>query len=97
MSVSALPPVRTYSRFRYTQYLALGIGNSRLPAPRQSRVPPAVAKTRLALRPLALALCACGGSGSNSSGGTPAGTYTLAITAKSGSVTQTLNLTLIVQ
>jgi hypothetical protein len=48
---------------------------------------------------LAVTLSACGGGGSsssNSGGGTPVGTYTLVITAKSGSNTQALSLTLIV-
>jgi len=48
---------------------------------------------------LAMFLCGCGGgsgSGGNS-GGTPAGSYTLVVTATSGSNSQTLNLTLEVQ
>jgi hypothetical protein len=48
---------------------------------------------------LAMFLCACGGgsgSGGNS-GGTPVGSYTLVVTATSGSSSQTLNLTLEVQ
>jgi hypothetical protein len=48
---------------------------------------------------LALILVACGGSYGNNttSFGTPAGTYTIVVTAKSGSTMQTQNLTLTVQ
>ena len=60
---------------------------------------------RWRLLPLfALALCACGGGsggsssgGSSSSTGTPAGNYTVVITATSGSATQTVNFALTVQ
>jgi hypothetical protein len=52
----------------------------------------------------ALAICACGGGsgnspsgGSPSSTGTPAGSYTVVITAAAGSTTQTLNFTLTVK
>jgi hypothetical protein len=50
------------------------------------------------------ALSGCGGGGGNSGGGsgqminkTPAGTYTLTVTATAGSVTESQNLTLVVQ
>lgn len=52
---------------------------------------------------LALTLCACGGGSSPNpthtiaSNGTPAGAYTIVVTAKSGTTTQTQNLTLTVQ
>jgi hypothetical protein len=47
---------------------------------------------------MALALCACGGGSSvKNGGGTPAGNYTLVITANSGTNTQSLNLPLTVQ
>ena len=56
---------------------------------------------------LLLFLASCGGNASNSSGsgggqqpnpnGTPAGSYTLTVTAISGSATQASSLTLIVQ
>jgi hypothetical protein len=52
---------------------------------------------------LGVALCSCGGSSPTSptppthSSGTPAGTYTIVITAKSGTTAQTQNLTLTVQ
>ena len=44
-------------------------------------------------------LCSCGGGSSNTAQnpGTPAGTYTLTVTANSGNTTQTQNLTLVVQ
>jgi Abnormal spindle-like microcephaly-assoc'd, ASPM-SPD-2-Hydin/Beta-propeller repeat len=45
-------------------------------------------------------LCSCGGGGSTTppqSSGTPAGTYTLTVTATSGNTTQTQNLSLVVQ
>ena len=49
----------------------------------------------------AILLCSCGGGGSQSKGlqnpGTPAGNYTLTVTATSGSTTQSQNLTLVVQ
>jgi hypothetical protein len=53
----------------------------------------------------ALALCACGGGGSSGGdsgggsggSGTPAGNYTIVVTAKSGSTTQSLNVNLSVQ
>jgi len=55
----------------------------------------------LSLVPLfVLMLCSCGGGGSSTApqnSGTPAGTYTLAVTATSGNTTQTQNLTLVVQ
>jgi Abnormal spindle-like microcephaly-assoc'd, ASPM-SPD-2-Hydin/Beta-propeller repeat len=61
-------------------------------------------RLRWRLVPLfAVLLCACGGGGgggsNNPSGpdGTQAGTYTLVITAKAGSTTQSLNLTLVVK
>ena len=48
---------------------------------------------------MALVLCACGGGSTSmqNPNGTSAGTYTLVVTAKSGSTTQTQNLTLTVQ
>jgi hypothetical protein len=49
---------------------------------------------------LAIVLCACGGGsngGGSSAEGTQAGNYTVVVTAKSGSTTQTQNLTLTVQ
>jgi hypothetical protein len=50
---------------------------------------------------LAVALCACGGGSSpnrtQNPNGTAAGTYTLVVTAKSGTTTQTQSLTLVVQ
>jgi hypothetical protein len=65
---------------------------------------PAFGTSRLRWRlvPLfALALCSCGGGspsgGSSSSTGTPAGSYSVVITATSGSATQTLNFALTVQ
>jgi hypothetical protein len=55
----------------------------------------------LSLVPLfVVMLCSCGGGGSKTppqSSGTPAGTYTLTVTATSGNTTQTQNLTLVVQ
>ena len=49
----------------------------------------------------AILLSSCGGGGSQSQGlqnpGTPVGTYTLTVTATSGSTTQSQNLTLVVQ
>jgi hypothetical protein len=59
-------------------------------------------KSRWAFAPmLAVALCACGGGSYSppppSSNGTPAGAYTIVVTAKSGTTTQTQNLTLTVQ
>jgi Abnormal spindle-like microcephaly-assoc'd, ASPM-SPD-2-Hydin len=61
-----------------------------------------VLKARWHLVPLfALVLCACGGNGPSSGGGagsgTPAGNYTIVVTATSGSTTQTLNVPLTVQ
>jgi beta-propeller repeat-containing protein/centrosomal CEP192-like protein len=64
-----------------------------------------VSRLRWRLVPaFAIVLCACGGGGSPSTStpplnasGTPAGTYTIVITAKSGTTTQTQNLTLVVQ
>jgi hypothetical protein len=64
-----------------------------------------VSRLRWRLVPaFAIALCACGGGGSPSTStpplnasGTPAGTYTIVITAKSGTTIQTQNLTLVVQ
>ena len=56
-----------------------------------------------ALLMLLLSLVSCGGGGSSSVGsqsnpnGTPAGTYTLSVTATSGSTTQAMPLMLIVQ
>jgi uncharacterized protein len=51
------------------------------------------------LIPLTVSLCACGGGGGSSTNpnGTPAGTYTLTVKATSGSTSQSVNLTLIVQ
>jgi hypothetical protein len=47
---------------------------------------------------LAVALAACGGGGSGNQGlGTPAGTYTLTVTAGQGGTAHSLNLTLVVQ
>jgi len=53
---------------------------------------------------LVIALCACGGGNSSSSptqssnsNGTPAGTYTIVVTASSGTITQAQNLTLTVR
>ena len=47
---------------------------------------------------LAVALCACGGnSNAPPTNGTPAGAYTIVVTAKSGTTTQTQNLALTVQ
>jgi hypothetical protein len=52
---------------------------------------------------LALAFCACGGGSASTptptpnANGTPAGAYTIVVTAKSGATSQTLNLTLTVQ
>jgi hypothetical protein len=52
---------------------------------------------------LALLLCSCGAGHSSSNGqqtnpnGTPAGSYTLTVTAKSSSVTQSMQLKLTVQ
>ncbi len=69
-------------------------------------VAPPSLKARWRLVPLfALVLCACGGNGSSSGdggggssgGGTSAGNYTIVVTAKSGSTTQTLNVPLTVQ
>lgn len=55
----------------------------------------------LSLVPLfVLMLCSCGGGSSNTTPqhpGTPAGTYTLTVTATSGNTTQTQNLILVVQ
>jgi hypothetical protein len=54
----------------------------------------------LALVPLLLALCSCGGGGGGTtvhSPGTPAGTYTLTVSATSGSANQSMQLTLKVQ
>lgn len=47
----------------------------------------------------AILLCACGGGGSQGpqNPGTPAGTYTITVTATSGNTTQSQNLTLVVQ
>jgi hypothetical protein len=61
-------------------------------------------KARWRLVPLfALALCACGGGGSSSGdggggsgNGTPAGNYTIVVTAKSGSTTESFNVPLTV-
>jgi hypothetical protein len=54
-----------------------------------------------ALAVLALLVASCGGGGSSESGGnssgTPAGTYTLIVTAASGATSQSVALTLIVQ
>jgi hypothetical protein len=55
-----------------------------------------------ALLMLLLFLVSCGGGGSSvgshsNPNGTPAGTYTLSVTATSGSTTQAMPLTLIVQ
>ena len=56
-----------------------------------------VARLRWRVVPLlAVALCACGG-GSSGGEGTQAGTYTLVVTAKVGSTTQTQNLSLAVK
>ena len=68
------------------------------------------AKPTLSLRPrwcllplFTLVLCACGSGGSSNgeggggSGGTPAGTYTIVVTATSGSTTESYNATLTVQ
>jgi Abnormal spindle-like microcephaly-assoc'd, ASPM-SPD-2-Hydin/Beta-propeller repeat len=69
-------------------------------------VAPPSLKARWRLVPLfALVLCACGGNGpssgdgggGSSGGGTSAGNYTIVVTAKSGSTTQTLNVPLTVQ
>ena len=50
------------------------------------------------LIPLILSLCSCGGVGSSSNpNGTPAGSYTLTLTAASGANTQAIPLTLVVQ
>ena len=49
---------------------------------------------------LLMFFCSCGGTGSSSGNkphGTPAGSYTLTVTAQSGSATQSTNLTLTVQ
>ncbi len=48
---------------------------------------------------LILFVCSCGGGGSSSQGstGTPAGTYTVMVTATSGSMTTSMPLTLVVQ
>jgi FG-GAP-like repeat len=43
---------------------------------------------------LILFFCSCGGSSSNNSGGTPVGTYTVTVTATSGSMTTSMPLTL---
>jgi len=51
----------------------------------------------LAAVTLLLLLPACGGGSHATTGGTPAGTYTLTVTAKSGSLTQSVPLTLVVQ
>ena len=53
----------------------------------------------LFLVPSLVLLCCCGGSSTSpkSSSGTQAGTYTLTVTAQSGSITQSTNLTLTVQ
>ena len=62
--------------------------------------PSAQNSRRRRLAPLmALVLCACGGGTASmqNPNGTSAGTYTLVVTAKSGSITQTQNLTLTVQ
>jgi hypothetical protein len=40
---------------------------------------------------------ACGGSGSSGSGGTPAGTYTVNVTAATGSIHHAASLTFVVQ
>jgi hypothetical protein len=57
-------------------------------------------RLRWSLVPLfAVVLCACGGgsnNGGSSAEGTQAGSYTIVVTAKSGSTTQTQNLTLVV-
>jgi uncharacterized membrane protein YgcG len=69
-----------------------------------SGYPPLKLSWRLA--PLmALVLCACGSGGSSGGGssggpssvGTPAGNYTIVVTAKSGSTTQSFNVPLTVQ
>jgi hypothetical protein len=68
-------------------------------------VAPPSLKARWRLVPLfALVLCGCGGNGSSSGdggggsgNGTPAGNYTIVVTAKSGSTTQSLNVPLTVQ
>ena len=57
-------------------------------------------RLRWSLVPLfAAVLCACGGgsNGGSSSEGTQAGSYTLVVTAKSGTATSTENLTLVVK
>jgi hypothetical protein len=67
-------------------------------------VPRPSLKARWRLVPLfALALCACGGGGSSSGdgsggsgNGTPAGNYTIVVTAKSGSTTESFNVPLTV-
>ena len=48
---------------------------------------------------MALSLCACGGgrSSGGGGGGTPAGSYTISVTAQSGSTTQSFNVPLTVQ
>lgn len=49
---------------------------------------------------LAVALCSCGGGSngtSNGAGGTPAGTYSIVVTATSGAAVQSQHLTLVVQ
>jgi hypothetical protein len=58
--------------------------------PKRSRQP------WLFLFPLLVFLCCCGGSSASqmSSSGTPAGTYTLTVTAQSGSLTQSASLAL---
>jgi hypothetical protein len=56
-------------------------------------------RLRWSLVPLfAVVLCACGGgsNGGSSAEGTQAGSYTVVVTAKSGSTTQSQNLTLVV-
>jgi len=50
------------------------------------------------LIPLAVSLCSCGGGSSSSNpNGTPAGTYSLTVAATSGSASESVQLTLIVQ
>jgi hypothetical protein len=64
---------------------------------RQMRKAALVATTAMAI---ILGMTACGGSGSTpvvTHNGTPAGTYTLTISATSGGATRQLQLTLIVQ